>query len=134
MRQNGPTSDYNIADKTELRLQHPMRRLALLVSIVFSVGCAHARSPEEQLMRNIEARVHLPERASPVNRYRRHYALAKDDPNVVEAVYERGGRPTSLWLRWDEMPIILDGGCSVVTFTYDLRTQHFKNVACNGVS
>tara|TARA_B110001454_G_scaffold211806_1_gene227890 strand:- start:313 stop:618 length:306 start_codon:yes stop_codon:yes gene_type:complete len=98
-----------------------------------SAGCAHDLSHEEKLIRNIEARVELPQRASPVSRYRRHYAFKKDDPNIVEAVYERGGRPSSFWLKWDEMPIILDGGCSVVTFIYDLRTQSFKNVACNGV-
>ncbi len=71
----------------------------------------------------------LPPRAAPLRKYRRYYAWQEEDI-TVQAVYELGGKPAQLWLPREEMPIILDGGCSVVSFTFDVRRDTAKDMSC----
>jgi hypothetical protein len=81
-------------------------------------------------MLSIEARVSLPKGASPLNQYRRYYSFSENDPDLVQAIYEKGGRPAKMWLSWDQMPIIVDGGCSVIRLRFRASTKKFENVSC----
>lgn len=104
-----------------------------IVGAILLTGCAHdLRSDDEKLMGVIEQSVALPKGASPLQKYRRYYAWSPGDSQVIEAVYSLGGRADRLWLTADELPIVLDGGCSVVTFKFDVPTQRAMNVRCNG--
>lgn len=103
-----------------------------VLGAILLAGCAHdLGSTEDQLMRTIEQRVALPEGAAPLSRYRRHYAWSSGDPQAVEAVYTLGGKPDRLWLSADDLPIVLDGGCSVITFKFEVARKAASNVRCN---
>jgi hypothetical protein len=108
-----------------------MKRATLLLTAILLGGCAHSLRNEDYLMKSIESSVSLPKEAAPLRRYRRHYAWVKDDYDAVMAVYALGGQPKRLWLPNDEMPIVLDGGCSVVTFRYHLKTKLISELTCN---
>jgi len=104
-----------------------------LLGAILLAGCVHGLdSTEEQLMRTIEQSVNLPKGAAPLSRYRRHYAWSSSGSRAVEAVYTLGGKPDRLWLPADDMPIILDGGCSVITFKFEVDKNAPSNVHCNG--
>jgi hypothetical protein len=81
-------------------------------------------------MQTIEARIRLPAGAWPIGQYRRYYAFSNKDPDLVEAIYAKGGRPTRMWLNWDELPIIVDGGCSVIWVRYQVRAKRFVDLTC----
>ena len=108
-----------------------MKRAMLLLTAILLGGCAHSLSSEDGLMKAIEDSVSLPREAAPLGRYRRHYAWVKDDRDTVMAVYALGGQPKRLWLPGDEMPIVLDGGCTVVTFRYHLKSKLISDLRCN---
>lgn len=108
-----------------------MKRATFLLTAILLGGCAHSLSNEDGLMKSIEGSVSLPKEAAPLGRYRRHYAWAKDDRDTVMAVYALGGKPRRLWLPEDEMPIVLDGGCTVVTFRYHLKSKLISDLRCN---
>lgn len=108
-----------------------MKRATFLLTAILLGGCAHSLSGEDGLMKAIEGSVSLPKEAEPLGRYRRHYAWAKEDHDTVTAVYALGGKPGRLWLPENEMPIILDGGCTVVTFQYHLKSRLVSDLRCN---
>lgn len=100
---------------------------------ILLAGCAHGvGGTKEQLMHTIEKSIALPEGAAPLLRYRRHYAWSSSDPQVVEAVYTLGGRPDRLWLSSNDLPIVLDGGCSVITLRFEVKKRTVSNLRCNG--
>lgn len=107
---------------------------SLLFGFLLLSGCMHAEGfvdPEEDRMIKIEQNVTLPSRADLMRKYRRYYAWSLDDPAIVDAVYVRGGKPGRFWLTDQNLPIVLHGGCHVVTFEYDTRLNRATNVACN---
>ena len=92
-------------------------------------------------MDEIERTVRLPGRAGPLELYGRNYAFSGD--GQVVAVYyspsDDWGRARYAlagerrWHDWEgELPIIMDGGCSIVHITYEIATQHLLSVSCNG--
>ena len=108
-----------------------MARPLLIALIPLLTACVHHVDPQERLMQAIEASVSLPPGASPLSTYRRHYAWAESQSGLVEAVYVRGGEPDRLWLDRDHLPIVQDGGCGVVTFSYDVASGRAKSLRCN---
>jgi len=92
---------------------------------------------QDALMDRIEREVRLPPGADPLSSYARSYAWhqGKDGTRTVAAYYEsltgdfRGRRR---WTTEREFPLIADGGCGVVTFSYDPATGRFENISCNG--
>ena len=89
-----------------------------------------AGTAETRLMDDIEAAVTLPEDASELSKYSRNYAYA--DGNVV-ALYTTLDHPGRQWVvDRDKLPVIFDGGCSVIEIEYSLGTRTFSRVDCNG--
>jgi hypothetical protein len=90
----------------------------------------------EELMDQIERQVRLPEGAGPLASYARYYAWQQreDGFRKVVAVYVRldGHAPGRYWVAENELPLILDGGCSLVALSYDLAAQRVEHVTCNG--
>ncbi len=107
-----------------------MKYLFLSAAIII-VGCAHTPVSEDRLMKIIEANISLPTKSRPLELYRRHYAFIEDYPDVVTAVYAIGGQPRRIWLLEHEMPIIMDGGCNVISFQYNVQSKLFSNLSCN---
>lgn len=109
-----------------------MRMIALLLLFCATEAFADTgtNDAEDQLMAKIERTVKLPRGAAPIKKYRRHYTWT-DEGRTVWAVYALGGQPTKLWLPREDMPIYLDGGCSVVSFDFDVGRNSASNVTCN---
>ena len=95
-----------------------------------------ARPDRRTIIDAIERRVVLPPGAQPLDRYARFYA---DGPGgEVTGVYV--GLPPPEWppgtRRWVErlgdLPIIDDGGCSVIGLVFDPAKRTLRDVGCNG--
>jgi hypothetical protein len=106
-----------------------MRAVIALVLFLAITGCAHAPNPESRLITRIENTIQLPKGAAPIKAYRRHYAWS-DAGKIVYAVYSRGGRPDSIWLPLEEMPIFMHGGCNVVSFNFDVVRGRVREMSC----
>lgn len=93
-------------------------------------------------MAQIESQVELPAGAYDLNDYLRYYAF--DDGHVVAVFTTFDHRSDSdqnvrtsdrNWVGdRDKLPLILDGGCSVVNIVYDPKDRSFDQVFCNGVA
>jgi hypothetical protein len=132
-----------------------MKPLPLLAALL-ALGCADApaqnnqgatppaapsgRDAEQQaLMDRIEREVRLPRGAGPVASYARFYAWQQqrgDGVRKVVAVYENltGAASGRRWVTEREFPVIMDGGCGVVSLSYDVATQRIEHVSCNGLA
>jgi hypothetical protein len=134
----------------KVRAMKPVQLLALFLAI----GCAQAPAQNnqdapqaanppnteaqarEELMARIEREVRLPEGAAPLASYARFYAWQErgDGIRKVIAVYLGVGErtPGRRWVTESEFPLILDGGCGLVTLSYDAAAQRIEHVTCNG--
>ena len=108
-----------------------MNRAAVFIALPLLAACVHNSRTDEHLAKSIEATVTLPAGASTLTSYRRYYAWVDGKSDTVEAVYDRSGPPSRLWLSHDDLPIILDGGCGVIHFTYDLASRTVHDLRCN---
>jgi hypothetical protein len=120
-----------------------------------------------ELVRKLESQLIMPRSAQPLDRYDRYYASAKlqvDSPtgpkslDVVEGVFLQydieghrsgaapvEGAPGAFIVRWAQLPMIADGGCSVITVFFDRTAKRFVQAGgdqgapaasgvCNGVA
>lgn len=131
-----------------------MKALRLL-ALLLPIGCAeapaqnaargapapNAQAPapaDEQvaIMDRIERDVRLPEGAGPLVSYARYYAWQQREDGIrkVIAVYVQleGHAPGRRWVAENELPLIMDGGCSLVGLSYNVAAQRIDNVGCNG--
>ncbi|MEM1133460.1 MAG: hypothetical protein AAGH53_11015 [Pseudomonadota bacterium] len=119
----------------------------LFSSVLMSCGEEPQSDVEEQpqsatykdiLARNIERTITLPDGAYAMDEYARIYFLASN--GVVHALYITFEEPQfkvgkSVWVDDENaFPLILDGGCSVVSVVYKIETGSFISVCCNGVA
>lgn len=131
-----------------------MKPLPLLAALLI-LGCAQPPAQNNQvsaasaalreeaerldLMERIEREVRLPPGADPLSSYSHSYAWRQGPDGVrkVAAYYESltgNFRGMRRWTTEREFPMIADGGCGVVTFTYDVATHRFEEMRCNGVA
>jgi hypothetical protein len=92
---------------------------------------------QEAIMDRIERDVRLPQGASPLAAYSRSYAWQQrgDGVRKVVAVYENlTGAPTGRrrWVAETDLPLVLDGGCGLISLSYDVASQRIEHVTCNG--
>lgn len=93
-------------------------------------------SDQTALIAQVEASVSLPEGASAIESFSRSYT---SDQGMIVGIYLRpelaGQESGSRWVASrEEMPMILDGGCAMVTVLYDPDAKQFVEVYCNGVA
>lgn len=130
-----------------------------LLALFLAVGCAQApaqdngngapstapaapaASPatdagQQAIMDRIEREIRLPEGAAPLATYARFYAWQErgDGVRKVIAVYLGVGErtPGRRWVTESEFPLVLDGGCGLITLSYDVAAQRIEHVTCNG--
>lgn len=87
------------------------------------------------IMDRIEATLVMPPGASSLPLYGRYYAWEIRDDGVrkVLGTYVRGDRPAERhWVRQNELPLVLDGGCDIITLTYDVNADRIERLECNG--
>lgn len=134
-------------------------RLALLLALLLAPGCARAPAQNDQnapqpaapasgpadsdaeqqvIMDRIERAVRLPEGADPLASYERSYAWQRRDDGVrkVIGVYlsPRGESRGRRWVVENALPMILDGGCAMITLSYDVAARRIEHVTCNGAA
>ena len=87
------------------------------------------------IMNRIETIVVMPPDAAPLAVYGRYYAWEARDDGVqkVLATYVRREAPGRHWVDQNELPLVMDGGCDIVTLTYDVATDRVDRVECNGL-
>ena len=133
----------------------PVMRPFPLFAVLLALGCTQAPAQHNQvsaanaalreqaerldLMERIEREVRLPPGADPLSSYSHSYAWQQraDGVRKVAAFYESltgNFRGMRRWTTEREFPMIADGGCGVVTFTYDVATHRFEDMRCNGVA
>lgn len=100
---------------------------------------APARTENEQaIMERIEREVRLPEGAGALASYARYYAWQQRDDGVrkVIAVYVNvtGESPGRYWVAENALPVIMDGGCGIISLSYDVAAGRIEHVACNGLA
>jgi hypothetical protein len=115
-----------------------MNALPLLVAAAL-LGVAPVPAGDQQaLMARIEARVVMPRGADPIAGYRRTYAWDPHAPpgSRVLAVYMRtdANWTQRLWVAADQLPVVMDGGCGIVTLTYDVANDRVERIGCNGLA
>lgn len=91
-----------------------------------------AASPaDEALLDRIEARVKLPTGAAPLASYARYYARQAN--GEIVAIYLRLGddAPGRRWVSERDLPLVADGGCSVVTIIVE-SSGTVRSATCNG--
>ncbi|HTU12517.1 MAG TPA: hypothetical protein VMG08_16625 [Allosphingosinicella sp.] len=90
----------------------------------------------EAIMDRIEREIRLPAGADPLASYERSYAWQErgDGVRKVIGVYltPEGSNRGRRWVTEAELPLILDGGCSLVSLSYDVAAGRIDHVTCNG--
>lgn len=107
-----------------------------LISALLAVSLGTGPTPSEiqALMDRIEARISMPPGASPLALYERYYAweAREDGVRKVFGTYVRGHGSGRHWVNQNELPLVMDGGCGIVTLTYDVDADRVERVECNG--
>ncbi|WP_177204002.1 hypothetical protein [Sphingobium sp. AP50] len=103
-------------------------------AIIALPGCTESSKREsEELMAKIETKIAMPQRAWPLKDYSRYYYWASDtDHRKVYGVLSMDRKPGRWWVEVDEAPQIMDGGCSVISLTYDVLSDRVVSIFCNG--
>ena len=89
---------------------------------------------ERSIVERIERQVTMPRGASSLQAYDRYYARENREDGIekVLAVFVRNGRPGQHWVDQRELPLVLDGGCTVVSLAFDMASGRVEYVECNG--
>ena len=111
--------------------------LYLFAGVLTATICAagaqsSVAAPTQAEIRTLEASVVLPPGASPLSKYNRHYAVVVQGSirHILGVYIGDGGK---LYVTTPEkLPRVLDGGCGVVNVEYDVTTNRFLSVTCNG--
>lgn len=76
----------------------------------------------------------MPTGASPLPLYERFYAWEARDDGVrkVFGTFLRGRGSGRHWVNQSELPLVMDGGCDIITLTYDVVTDRIERVERNG--
>jgi hypothetical protein len=127
-----------------------MVRTALLAATVAAISASASASPptgEPWLpspaeVQRLEAKVTLPQDASPMTAYVRYYAgTTRDGKQVIRGVYlvvavvrdmKQDARPGIRIVTERDIPEIDDGGCHQVNIDYDVATDTITRIRCNG--
>lgn len=92
--------------------------------------------PSMKQIATLERNIVLPEGAGHLRDYARFYAgLVLDGKQVIFVLLrsdlsKRGMEVVDA----DHLPVVFDGGCSVVHAVYEIESGSFKKIGCNGVA
>ena len=110
-----------------------------LMSISAWASAPQARTLSLDDIRRVETLVKMPPGAGSISGYNRFYAIKVEAGHeMIWGTFLLTNRspplPTIHIVRPEEMPAILDGGCSVVHLLYDIREAKITSIFCNGVA
>lgn len=87
------------------------------------------------LILKIEASLLLPERAYPLTSYVRYYAQQKNGQNnyIIGAFVRKNGEEGGIKIvNYKDLPIIFDGGCSIIDMVYSVNKRKVVSLMCHG--
>lgn len=117
-------------------MRAPLASAVWLPIAVMLSGCSGANAvarPTKNEVEAIEKSVVLPDEAEPLLKYARHYAsLDEGTHRIIRGIYILGDEAGVFIATAEELPVVFDGGCSVVTVEYDVSSASFRVVSCNG--
>lgn len=121
-----------------------MSRLLSMFSLLLILSCKQLpQGPAKPLvdehsriMNKIENDVTMPSGAGRVRDYERlyawHFESGSSHAISVIATYQLGAKNERHWINELDMPVILDGGCSLVSLTFDRETEKIISISCHG--
>lgn len=111
--------------------KYKLAMLGLAVSVALS-GCSN--NGETELISQMEAALRLPEGAEPLDNYARYYAIegAGGRREVRGVLVKRKDAAGVHLVKANSLPVLFDGGCSVVNVRYSPAEKKFLLVSCNG--
>lgn len=126
-----------------------MRRLVLTASIIMAgfafsvIGDAEESEgsnwlPSYRTISHLEGLIAMPRGARSIDAYARYYTGVEEaNRRLIRGIFilaRAGGRypPGPHIVRALEMPRLLDGGCTVVSVTFDIQADRIQTVTCNG--
>jgi hypothetical protein len=117
---------------------------ACMITLIGTVRASDLPSewmPNLDDVASVEATIRMPAGSSSLKKYIRYYAgtVAKGH-RVLLGHFELG--PTAngadgevrLVRSKKDLPVVYDGGCSIISFRYDMTEKRVLNLSCNGVA
>jgi len=101
---------------------------ALITLVSHSRVYAEDAQPLPDLIGTLEWNLVMPEGAGALGTYTRYYA---ERDGMLIGIFVRGDDGIRI-VPGGELPLILDGGCSVVNLRYNLDTHKLTTIFCNG--
>lgn len=121
--------------------------LAILVALTAALTnptISDNRVPDARLVSRVEAQVIMPDGAGPLNSYDRSYTQAKIDgkdyllgqmiDHTIVQEFASHGHPLPPPVRRvliDEIMPAFDGGCAILTLTYEIGSAEKPKLFCN---
>lgn len=89
--------------------------------------------PSKAEVQEIERSVVLPHGAEPVEAFVRYYAaVSRNGHRIIRGIYVLGEEARIVMTTAERLPMVLDGGCGVVTVEFDASARAFLETSCNG--
>jgi hypothetical protein len=116
-----------------------LRNSAIIGALAFLAASGFFKSSDSALASKIERRVIAAHPDFDFARYARFYS--RDNTGFVSGIYlfaNEGYEPYygktghSYWVSQSDLPVIDDGGCSVINVTYNSLTKTLISFTCNG--
>jgi hypothetical protein len=113
--------------------------MALATRLVFFVflltGCSTVRELDSDMashVKELERGLTLPAGASDISSYTRYYA--RTDAGMLSGVLVLGGDMGIHLVTLDKLPVVFDGGCSVIRIEYEYEARRVLSVSCSGLA
>ncbi len=119
-----------------------MNRTLVLSALLLASPSSAKDGPQNALMDRVERLAQMPKGSFQIDKYARYYAFGAHRRVIGVYITDVDPKNRSYDLavgkhRWVDvarnLPVIMDGGCSVVTVQFDLQTNRSK-AWCNGVA
>jgi hypothetical protein len=116
----------------------------LYIALMGSVGASEVVqewTPTLADVASVEATLSMPQGAASLKQYIRYYAgTLEKGHRVLLGHFELG--PTYNGADGDvrvvksknDLPVVFDGGCSIIFFRYDITEKRVVNLRCNGIA
>jgi len=97
---------------------------------------ANLDAGQTAIVDRIEREIRMPRGAEPLASYARYYAWQQGtgSSRTVLGSFMVGSdwQPGRYWTDENRLPMLVDGGCSRVTLSYNVATERVREVNCNG--
>ena len=102
----------------------------------FAASKINAWVPSASLISEVESRLSMPAKSSPLKVYIRYYTgTVTRKGRVLVGTFVRDDEHAGIRVVGaDGMPRVLDAGCAIINLTYDVKRRKVLSLFCNGVA